>query len=272
MYDWINGQPFTAGLSFRDRGLAYGHGLFETIGVCNGHPRFLDEHLQRLLTGCHRLAIPVEPETVRQEVMGFAALLGNGVAKLIITAGVGERGYANPQPAVPQRLLLSAPTPSYPPHNAASGVRLFPCKTRLASQPLLAGLKHLNRLEQVLARNEWQGSEYAEGLLLDHDDNVVEGVFSNIFIVHKNVLITPSLEKSGVAGIMRAYLLRIASDLHIKTVIRPLSLTAFLSADEVFICNSQYGIWPVCSYADHAWRIGPLTRKLQQIALKALDS
>jgi 4-amino-4-deoxychorismate lyase len=271
MEDWVNGQPVEAGLSCRDRGLAYGHGLFETIGVHNGQPRFLDDHLQRLSAGCRRLAIPLELETVRQEILEYTALLRNGVAKLIITAGLGERGYAAPQHPLPQRLLLASPAPRYASQNADQGIRLFPCQTRLACQPLLAGLKHLNRLEQVLARGEWKDLDYAEGLMCDPFEHVVEGVFSNLFMVVNNTLITPSLDTCGVAGVMRAYLLRNAERLNIKTEVRQIPLSDFTAADEVFMCNSQYGVWPVCTYADHEWPIGPLTRQLQQIAAKALD-
>lgn len=272
MKDWVNGQPDEAGLSFRDRGLAYGHGLFETIGVHNGQPRFLDDHLMRLLDGCRRLAIPLELDAVRLEILEYAALLRNGVAKLIITAGLGERGYAAPSNPLSQRLLLASPVPRYPSENAEQGIRLFPCQTRLACQPLLAGLKHLNRLEQVLARGEWQRTNYAEGLMCDAFGHVVEGVFSNLFIVSRNTLITPVLDKCGVAGVMRSYLLRCADGLGVMTEIRPVTLSEFMAADEVFMCNSQYGVWPVCTYAEHEWPIGPLTRQLQQIASKALDS
>src|SRR5690606_20422301 len=134
----------------------------------------------------------------------------------------------------------------------------FPCTTRLAEQPLLAGLKHLNRLEQVLARSEWQGGEFAEGLMRDQSGRVIEGVFSNLFIVQEGVLVTADLSRCGVAGVMRAALLDSARAEGLKVEVRDISLEEFFQADEVFLCNSLFGVWPVRSVTGHHWPVGPL--------------
>jgi 4-amino-4-deoxychorismate lyase len=149
---------------------------------------------------------------------------------------------------------------------------LFPCATRLSNQPLLAGLKHLNRLEQVIARSEWQDTDHAEGLMLDRVGRVIEGVFSNLFLVRAGVLITADLKRCGVAGVMRAELLFQAESLGIPTQITDISLDQLQWADEVFVCNSVYGVWPVRAYAALSWSVGPLTRKLQTIARALLDA
>ena len=125
---------------------------------------------------CRRLAIPLDAAALRQELLAFCAALGDGVAKLIVTRGEGLRGYAPPAEASPRRILSGSPRPAYPERHWQQGVRLFACRTRLAEQPLLAGLKHLNRLEQVLARAEWGDAGHAEGLMLDVHERVVEGV------------------------------------------------------------------------------------------------
>ena len=150
MLSWVNGAPGEQ-LSVRDRGLAYGDGLFETIAVRGGRIPLLARHMARLAEGCRRLSIPLDLLLIEHELRTFAEQLGEGVAKLIVTRGEGQRGYVPPQPCQPLRILQAAPLPQYPAAHAEQGVRLFPCKTRLAEQPLLAGLKHLNRLEQVLA-------------------------------------------------------------------------------------------------------------------------
>lgn len=261
---WLDGQPAT-GLPVEDRGLAYGDGLFETIRVEDGRPRLLDRHLQRLVDGLQRLGIPCDLPLIRAELLAFSRELGAGVVKLVITRGSGLRGYAPPQPCQPRRLMLGAPLPAYPVANGLSGIRLFPCATRMSEQPLLAGIKHLNRLEQVLARAEWNDSRYAEGLLCDYSGRVIEGVFSNLFIVRQGVLLTASLERCGVAGVMRAELMGLARRLGISVVVRDLRYDELLSADEVFVCNSLYGIWPVTALAEHAWPVGALTRKLQAV-------
>ncbi|WP_025113016.1 aminodeoxychorismate lyase [Pseudomonas sp. H1h] len=271
MDSWVDGQPADA-LSLKDRGLAYGDGLFETIAVQGGEPVLLDRHLARLADGCARLAIATDIERVRQELLSYAAAMGEGVLKLILTRGDGLRGYA-PDPAAPgRRILQGNPPAAYPAVHGEQGVRLFPCVTRLSNQPLLAGLKHLNRLEQVLARAEWHDSEHAEGLMLDQAGRVVEGVFSNLFLVRDGVLITPDLKRCGVAGVMRAEILFQAESLAIPTQITDINLEQLQWADEVFICNSVYGVWPVRAYAALSWPVGPLTRKLQAIARALLDA
>ncbi|MBA5979820.1 aminodeoxychorismate lyase [Pseudomonas sp. MD195_PC81_125] len=271
MDSWVDGQPADA-LSLKDRGLAYGDGLFETIAVRGGQPILLDRHLTRLAEGCSRLAIAADIDRVRTELRAYAAAMGEGVLKLILTRGDGLRGYAPDPAAQGRRILQGNPPAAYPAVHGEQGVRLFPCATRLSNQPLLAGLKHLNRLEQVLARAEWRDSEHAEGLMLDQAGRVIEGVFSNLFLVRDGVLITPDLKRCGVAGVMRAELLFQAESLAISTQITDVSLEQLQWADEVFICNSVYGVWPVRAYAALSWPVGPLTRKLQTIARALLDA
>ncbi|MES2818423.1 MAG: aminodeoxychorismate lyase [Pseudomonadota bacterium] len=271
MLSWVDGQSAES-LSVRDRGLAYGDGLFETLGIRQGRPRLLTRHLARLAGGCKRLGIPFDEALLRREMLAFARELDEGVVKLILTRGDGPRGYAPPNPAQPRRILQGAPAATYPLSHAEQGVRLFPCVTRLAEQPLLAGLKHLNRLEQVLARAEWQDGEHAEGLMCDTRGRVIEGVYSNLFLVKNGQLLTAELSRCGVAGVMRAELLTQAEREGIPLAVRDLAYSELLEADEVFVCNSQYGIWPVRALHVHGWPVGPLTRKLQRIARDLLDS
>ncbi|CAG8865368.1 Aminodeoxychorismate lyase [Pseudomonas fluorescens] len=271
MLSWIDGQPATA-VNLQNRGLAYGDGLFETIAVRAGRPALLEHHLARLTLGCQRLGIEVDAALVRDEICRYASQMGEGVAKLILTRGDSLRGYAPAAAAAPRRILQGGPPPAYPVHHSAQGIRLFACRTRLAEQPLLAGLKHLNRLEQVLARAEWQDSEHAEGLMCDTAGRVVEGVYSNLFIVADGQLLTADLSRCGVAGVMRAALIEHAAAAGIMVQIRDLSLADLEQADEVFVCNSVYGIWPVTGLASLNWPAGPLTRKLQAVARTLLDA
>ena len=168
--------------------------------------------------------------------------------------------------------LLGNPLPSYPAANAEQGVCLYPCVTRLAEQPLLAGLKHLNRLEQVLARGEWQDPAFVEGLMRDQSGRVIEGVYSNLFLLKDDVLATADLSRCGVAGVMRAEVLEQAMRLGISCEVRDIGYDELLGADEVFLCNSLYGIWPVRELAASVWPAGPLTRKLQALIRSLLDS
>ncbi|MGN8343750.1 aminodeoxychorismate lyase [Pseudomonas sp. SMV71] len=270
MESWVDGQPADV-LSLKDRGLAYGDGLFETIAVRNGTAVLLERHLQRLETGCRRLALRIDWGTLNAELDSYARSLGDGVLKLIVTRGDSLRGYAADPSSEARRILQGSPPAAYPATHAERGVNLFPCSVRLSEQPLLAGLKHLNRLEQVLARAEWNDAQYAEGLMLDTSGRVVEGVFSNLFLVREGVLITADLGRCGVAGVMRAELLFQAESCGIATRITDVSLEQLHQADEVFVCNSVYGVWPVLSCGSARWSAGPLTRKLQTLARALLD-
>jgi len=270
MLRWVGGPPRET-LSSLDRGLAYGDGLFETIAVRNARPRLLEHHLARLADGCRRLSIPLDQALLRAELLAFASELGEGVAKLIVTRGDGARGYAPPADAAPRRLLFGNPWPSYAQANTSEGVELFPCRTRLAEQPLLAGLKHLNRIEQVIARGEWQDPRFAEGLMRDLSGRGVEGGFSNLFLVRDGRLITAELSRCGVSGVMRAWLLEQAPAQQIAVEIRDIDYAELLQAGEVFLCNSLYGIWPVRHLDGHDWPAGALTRKLQGILRTLLD-
>lgn len=270
MNAWLDGQPATQ-LSLLDRGLAYGDGLFETIKVLEGRPTLLNYHLERLTQGAARLKLRVDQHLLEAELQAFCAVLGQGVVKLIVTRGDGLRGYAAPVTSA-RRILLASATPAYPQANAEQGVALFDCQTRLAEQPLLAGLKHLNRLEQVLARSEWESADYAEGLLRDYSGRIIEGVFSNLLLVKDGALLVPDVSRCGVAGVMRAALIEHAQTQGINVRIGDYRLVDLRAADEVFLCNSLYGIWPVRQALGCHWPVGALTRTLQLFARSLLEA
>ncbi len=262
MKSWVDGQP-AQHVPLADRGLAYGDGLFETMRVSKGRIPLLPRHMKRLAEGCRRLGLSLDSAALEQQLHAFCHDLPAAVCKLVVTRGDGLRGYAAPADQ-PLRIILQASAlPQWPPVHGRDGVRLFPCQTRLALQPALAGLKHLNRLEQVLARAEWTDPAYAEGLMLDSDGHPVEAVFSNLFIVSGGRLQTPCLQRCGVAGVMRSLLLELATTAGLATEQKQLTLTELQQAQEVFVCNSLYGIWPVLEYSGQHWPAGPVTRALQ---------
>jgi 4-amino-4-deoxychorismate lyase len=241
-----------------------------SVDARGGRPLLLERHLERLWRGCERLSLVLDRALLHAELLAFCAGQADGVVKLIVTRGDGLRGYAvSPSPV--RRILLSGAMPVYPSANAEQGVRLFPCVTRLAEQPQLAQIKHLNRLEQVLARAEWQDSSYAEGLMRDRSGRVIEAVFSNLLLCRDTVLVTADLSRCGVAGVMRAELLAQARSQGIACQVRDITFDEFLAADEVMLCNSVYGVWPVCAYEARCWPVGPLTRRLQSMAQRLLE-
>jgi len=263
---WVDGVA-DAPLDPGDRALHYGDGLFETLAVSEGRPRHLARHLARLAAGLARLGIPADPAPWGEELTAAAAQApgGRGVLKLVVSRGSGGRGYAPPEAPIPRRFLFLHPWPAGVEAGRRQGVAVRWCRTRLAEQPALAGLKHLNRLEQVLARAEWRDPAIAEGLLCDVSGRVVEGTRSNLFLVRDGALLTPRLDRCGVAGVMRALVLETAATLGLEAqvvTLRPEDVTA---ADELFLSNSVIGLWPVRCLDDRSYPApGPVTRRLQE--------
>ncbi len=241
----VNGRPHNS-LAIEDRGLHYGDGLFETLAVVQGQPQHWERHYQRLRRGCERLHLPLPEETLlRAEAAELCAGRDRAVLKLILTRGPGNRGYRFPEVTTPTRIFSLYPWPEYPESYREAGVKVRICAIRLARNPALAGIKHLNRLEQVLARNEWVDPEIAEGLMLDTEGYVIEGTMTNLFLVQEGILITPDLSQCGVCGIMRERILETAAHFGIPTRIQPIRLDDLYVAEEAFVCNSIIGIWPI---------------------------
>ena len=242
---WVNGEPAT-GLSIQDRGLQYGDGLFETMRVAASGVRLLDRHMARLALGCTRLGIPLPgPQLLRAELATAAAVPGTGVIKLILTRGEGGRGYRAPATPGATRIVLSYPAPTHALEWSTDGIAVRYCTTRLAIQPLLAGLKHLNRLEQVCARNEWTDASPQEGLMMDTDGRVVCGTMSNLFVIRGAQWRTPRLDRCGVAGTMRAALLDAAAAAGVDCAEADLTRADVDAAEEVFLSNAVLGACPV---------------------------
>lgn len=243
----VNGEPSQC-CDSQDRGLHYGHGLFTTLAVLAGQPQLWDYHCRRLLHGAQRLHIALteaDCTVLHQEIQQVGQQQSQAVVKIIITAGVGGRGYALPLPAQPTRMVASYEWPQTPDLAYQQGIVLRICQQRLAAQPSLAGIKHLNRLEQVLARAEWQDAGIDEGLMLDGQDRVIEGITSNVFVVQQGRVLTPDLSQCGVAGVMRQWILDQLAQQGIAVTLTSLSLAQLATAEEVFICNSIRAVLPV---------------------------
>lgn len=250
-------------LSPLDRGLAYGDGVFRTLRVSTGHPHCWPRHYRKLAEDCGRLDIACPSSELLLD--DIRRLCGDDTAgiKLIVTRGEGRRGYAPPQLVRPTRLVQRFALPEYPPENADEGVRLHLCKLRLAEQPQLAGIKHLNRLENVLARMEWSDARIAEGLLLDTQGRVIECISSNLFLRCGSALLTPALERCGVAGVTRERIMELAPRLGYTLQVADITLPQLLESDEVIICNSLYGAWQVRELQHARWPRGELAGQLR---------
>ena len=265
-YNYVINGGFEHRLSPLDRGFSYGDGVFRTLKVLSGQPMEWALHYQKLLGDCSALGIVCPSAELLQSDLGL--LFGeadSGVAKIVITRGEGERGYAPPAVTSPTRVVLKSPLPTYPSQHFDEGVKLYACNTRVSHQPLLAGVKHLNRLENVLARSEWQDPECVDGVMLDADGYVVECTSANLFIRAKHTLITPALTRCGVAGVTRQRVLDFAPVLSLSPVVKPVTLDELLQADEVMICNSLYGAWQVRAFQQQRWPAGRLAVDVRRL-------
>ena len=213
----VNGEPGEL-IPVSDRGLLYGDGVFETIVVREGCPQHWQRHMNRLQAGCTRLGIqPFESVQLAAEADSIIKGADTGVLKLIVTRGSAGRGYRVAETNVSTRIMQLHPWPDFAASCSATGVEVRLCNTRLGHNAALAGIKHLNRLEQVLARQEWDDPGIMEGLLLDAEERIIEGTMSNMFMVSKGVLLTPYLRSCGVAGVMRSVILDLARQQALET-------------------------------------------------------
>lgn len=251
----VNGKAGNL-ISIRDRGLLYGDGVFRTLRVEQGRPLHWPSHYQKIQHDCNALGIAC-PDYARlsEELAGLLVEHPDGVFKLIVTRGQAKRGYAPSPQAIPLHIWDVAPVPEYPASWALQGVTLALCELRLARQPRLAGIKHLNRLENVLAAAEITGlgESVAEGLLLDAEENVIEGTRSNVFLISGGRLITPDLARCGVAGVQRDRVMAYAGEIGMAVEVRDVRLDELRSADEVFLSNSVFGLWPVSRFEQQQW-------------------
>jgi 4-amino-4-deoxychorismate lyase len=258
----VNGRR--AAVDPADRGLAYGDGLFETMAAVDGRIRWLDYHLERLDWGCRRLAIARPDQgAIRAEIAEHCPP-GRAIAKLIVTRGPGARGYPPPKRSEPTRILGISSWHDYPRTHYTDGVRVRVCALRLGESPALAGLKHLNRLEQVLAQLELAELGADHGLLLDTSGYVVGGTSSNVFAVRGDDLLTPTVARAGIAGVMRRVVLEKAVEVGLRPIETNLTLPEVQRADELFMTNALIGIWPVAKLDDRPFAVGHATRRLMQ--------
>lgn len=259
----IDGREARA-VSALDRGLHYGDGLFETIACLEHRPRLLERHLARLEAGCRRLALATDLAAVAAEVRELAAGAGRAIVKVLVTRGVATaRGYGPSGTERPTRITLRYAWPEDDAHLAQDGVRVRIAATRLGENPALAGLKHCNRLEQVLARAELRDAELAEALMFSSGGRLISGTMSNVFLVHQGRLATPRLDACGVAGVMRAAVLEAAAVAGIPAAEGALGALELERAEEIFLTNALIGVRPVRELQGAPREVGAVTRALQ---------
>lgn len=270
---WIDGLPADA-LPLPDRAFAYGDGLFETMLLRGDRPLLQEYHLDRLGAGLQRLHFPDCLDAVREYLARAAAVTTDAsplrVLRLTVSRGAGPRGYAPPSDCQP-RVVISVSAFAGDPAAMSAPASLGETAVRWGRQPLLAGLKHLNRLEQVLAAADCDAQGMDEVLLLDQSGAPLSVSAGNLFLVAGKSLLTPVLTEAGIAGTRRRLVLeRLATACGLRVTESRLELSQLLGADELFYCNTVVGLRPVAAFRDRRWHRHPVTRALHTAYLECL--
>lgn len=260
----VNGLPGDS-ISAEDRGLSYGDGVFRTLRVHRGTPLSWQHHYLKLQHDCDAIKITCPSAAILlKELQDLSATQPDCVAKIIITRGTGARGYAVPTGGMVTRIVSINPVPEYRHEYFSTGVPLHVCRIKLGHQPYFAGIKHLNRLENVIAATECREAGTPEGLLEDEDGFAISGTRSNLFVLRDGTLHTPDLNLCGVAGVQRDRVLDWARSHDVACKVEPIRTDELLTADEIFVVNSVFGLWPVCELLSYHQTAHPVAWKIQQ--------
>jgi 4-amino-4-deoxychorismate lyase len=264
----IDGRP-QAHISVLDRGLAYGDGVFRTMLARAGAVRSWPRHFHKLHADCLALDIECPAEGVlAADMREILRVEPDCVLKIIVTRGCGGRGYAPPFAPESTRIVAAFPLPRLRPDAVTVGVRVRWCSTRLSIQPALAGVKHLCRLENVLARAEWTDPGIAEGLMLDTEGRVIEGTMSNLFLLERGQWVTPDLSGCGVAGVQRDRLMALLAASGASCAVERIAPARVMAADLLLLVNSVIGVWWISRLEERHWQpgdlVGPIAQRLEQ--------
>ena len=270
---WYTKGELSDSIPVNDRGAQYGDGLFETIAIRDAKPRLWDFHVERLSLGCSRLGLHVPDEHLLrselQDALDHRQIdTHRAVAKIVVSAVSESRGYqrAESWPLLIRVGLFASEELS--PDLYRNGIATRLCQTRIALQPSLAGIKSLNRLEQVLARSEWHDPSVFEGLMLDTDNRLICGTMSNVFLCNGNSVLTPAITRCGVSGVMRRQILAALTQAERPFEVRDIEATELKLADEVFVSNSQFGVLPVRRVDSTRYTPGPVTKNVMQLLVQ----
>ena len=265
---WVDGARADT-LPLSDRAVHYGDAAFTTIRVHAGAACWLDAHVERLQLACTRLHLPMPDWTVlTDEIVQAACLEHAGVIKVLLSRGDGPRGYA-PQGARGRRLVMVYAASAIDIAHYRDGIKVRFAELQLSDQPALAGLKHANRLEQILARAESDDVAIDEVLLCDQRDCVISATAANVFVRFGNQLRAPLLDRAGVSGVCRQQILQSPLP-EFSVTVTAVHRDDILLADELFLSNAVRGIVPVRALGDHRPASNMAARALMQLLHPAL--
>jgi len=266
-----NGEVIDAEIA-SDRSLLYGDGIFTTIAVRDYRPALLQHHLDRLLNDGKRLNITGIPiDDIKDSLFSLCQDLEQAVIRITVSRGSGVRGYFC-QDVTPVFWITVSEWPDHIDKYRKQGINLRICSQKLSYNPELAGIKHCNRLEQVMARNEWDTELFQEGIMLDREGNVIEGTMSNLFLIKNGQIYTPDLTGCGVNGIIRKTVIELVENLGISLKVTTLNTQDLQEADAVFVSNSIIGLWPVNRLNNKQFTGDPIIQQLSDELGKQIGS
>lgn len=261
---WVNGV-LQGSIDPSDRGLAYGDGLFATMRTSHDGILFFNTHQSRLTDGAARLGFEWRMgSALYQQLEDLARQYPHHCIKLLVSRGVGGRGYTPPQAVNVTEVVSVHPIPSHYAHWQKNGINLKTSPVRLSIQPLLAGIKHLNRLEQVLIKAQLLPSNVDDWLVLDTEAKVIESSMANIFFIKDNEVITPSLAQCGVSGVMREQVINALLEQQSNIQCLPFGAERLGEFDSAFITNSVLGVVDVLAIDSLKFTRSPITANLRQ--------
>ena len=276
---WLNGyRVHRNSIDGLNRGLHYGDGLFETMMVVNQRIPLWERHKHRLLTDAHRLALPIDEQSVQQDVDCIIASLDDlpthlnrsfRLKYLLMAGGRGPLGYTRPR-ANCDRLMILQPMVTNLDHERKYGVKAQLCQWRLSHQPQLAGIKHLNRLDQIMAAKEL--TDAFEGITCDQHGNIIEGISSNVFaVLADGQLVTPLLNNAGVAGVMRGLIMDVLAP-SLGVMCQEIRMTSLTPYHSMFLTNAVWGIVPITMLNHKTLAIHDVIKQLQRCYQQWMDS
>ena len=254
-----------------DRAFQYGDGIFRTFVVDNKKALLWKYHYKKIVADCLAMKItPPKENDLLSDIRSLFKSKNKSVGKFIISRGSSERGYKFNEDITHNRFLIKTKMPSYPKEYFKIGVNLYVCKQKL-NPSILSGVKHLNRLENIMARREWKGDRYVDGILLDQNGHVIECVSSNIFMRIGKTIYTPKITHVGIKGVTRELIIKISAQLGFKIKEITFDLNKLLASDEVFITNSLFGVLQVKKIKNKSWQHQELASLFNQ-SLENLDT
>jgi 4-amino-4-deoxychorismate lyase len=246
----VNGQPQQQ-IAIQDRAVQYGDGCFTTMAFRNGRLELFTAHIARLKLACAKLFIDFTKWSELEHcLVNCLDYKSNCVVKVIISRGQGGRGYCAQGTSDPSFIISQHLIPEHYSVWQKSGIKLTFSSITLARQPLLAGIKHLNRLEQVLIKHDLAKTDYDDAVVCDTQQNIIESSAGNLFWYKDNTWFTPDLSQSGVEGVMRNQVLAVMQEKGLDCQVVKQGVSVLFKAQYLFVCNALMGLIPVASLYD----------------------